>query len=95
MQLSEITGDERKLCQLHLAAGRIEECPRDGCPFWEPDTEVLEPGCGIERLGLPFELGRNPQLAHWLLAVRAGLDERREREGRRRLRMELPPGLHD
>jgi hypothetical protein len=52
---------------------------------------VLEPGCALERLGLPRELERNPQLAHWLLKVRARLDERREREEQRQFLMPLPP----
>lgn len=95
VQRSEMSRNDGKLCQLQSAVDRIEECPRGGCPFWEPGTQVLEPGCAIERLGLPLELDRNPQLAYWLLFVRAGLDERREREERGRLGMQLPPGLHE
>ena len=79
---------ERELCHLYSAVGRSEECPESGCSFWEP-------GCALERLGLPHELERNPQLAHWLLKVRARLDERREREEQRRFLMPLPPGLRD
>jgi hypothetical protein len=86
---------ERELCHLDSAVDRIEECPESGCSFWEPSTAVLEPGCALERLGLPRELERNPQLAHWLLKVRARLDERREREEQRRFLMPLPPGLRD
>ncbi len=86
---------ERELCHLYLAAGRIEECPKSGCSLWESGTAVVEPGCALERLGLPRELERNPPLAHWLLKIRARLDEPREREEQGRLLMPLPPGLRD
>jgi len=86
---------EPELCHLYSAAGRIEECPKSGCSFWDPGTEVLEPGCALERLGLPRELARNPQLAQWLLKMRARLDEQREREEQGRFLMPLPPGLRD
>jgi hypothetical protein len=77
---------------VYSAVDRIEECAESGCSFWEPGTAVLEPGCALERLGLPVELERNPPLAHWRLKVRALLDEHREREEQRRFLMPLPPG---
>jgi hypothetical protein len=85
---------DQRLCHLHYATGRIEQCPSDACAFWEPGTAVLRPGCAIERLGIPLELPRNPQLAHWLLDVRDRLEEQREVEDRRPL-LPLPPGLRD
>jgi hypothetical protein len=85
----------RELCHLYSAEGRSEECLESGCSFWEPGTAVLEPGCALERLGLPRELERNPQLVHWLLKVRTRLDERHEREEQRQFLMPLPPGLRD
>ena len=86
---------ERELCHLYSAVGQSEECPESGCSFWEPGTAVLEPGCVLERLGLPCELERNPQLGNWLLKVRARLDEHRKREEQRQFLMPLPPGLRD
>jgi hypothetical protein len=83
-----------RACHLHYATGRIEPCPCEACAFWEPRTAILEPGCGLERLGIPLELERNSQLAHWLLDIRARLDGQRRLEARGPL-IPLPPGLRD
>src|SRR6266540_5325444 len=48
-----------KLCALQDAAGRVEACPGEGCPFWEEGGAVLEGGCAIERLSLDLRAGRN------------------------------------
>ena len=92
------TGDvaaEPKLCPLQYAAGRIEACPRESCPFWEEGGVVLEAACALDRLGL--DLDHNPQLAHWLLKLRRLLIEAKrptEREEAHHLfERLLPPGV--
>jgi hypothetical protein len=83
-----------KICMLHLAAGAVESCPGGACPFWEEGGAALEPGCGLERLGL--ELDR-PDLALYLLELRSMLEAARsmsEREAARRAFGSLiPPDL--
>ena len=70
-----------KPCALQDAAGRVEACPGEGCPFWEEGGAVLEGGCAIERLSL--DLARRPELAQYLLEIRLGLDRaRRGGDGR-------------
>jgi hypothetical protein len=54
-----------RLCMLEYAAGRIEECPRNGCPLWEPGGAVLEAGCMLERF-LPAEDWTPELAARWL-----------------------------
>jgi hypothetical protein len=95
VQFPDEPSGRSRICHLDFGAGRIAECPRDSCSFWETGTAVLEPGCAIERLGLPLELERNPALAHWLLKMRASLDDRHQRDERQRLLVPLPPGLHE
>lgn len=70
-----------KSCALQDAAGRVEACPGEGCPFWEEGGAVLEGGCAIERLSL--DLARRPELTQYLLEIRLGLDRaRRGGDGR-------------
>ena len=66
-----------KRCALQDAAGRVEACPRGGCPFWEEGGAVVEGGCAIERLS--FDLARRPELAQYLLEIRLGLARGRRR----------------
>ena len=61
---------EPLLCKLQYAAGRVEECPRDVCPFWEPGGAVLAGRCAVERL----DLAARPDVAHWLLCIRKRLE---------------------
>lgn len=68
-------------CQLQYAAGRVEECPGEECPYWEGD------GCLIT--GLRLDLGENPDLTNLLLKLRAELG------GRASLFGLLPPGLRN
>ena len=59
-----------RLCTLEQTLGRIEECPRGSCPFWERGGAVLEPGCLLERF-LPAEDWTPELAAHWLRVRRA------------------------
>jgi hypothetical protein len=69
---AEATADEdRRLCRLQYAAGRIESCPGPDCPFWEEGGAVLPAGCMLERLGVDLE--RHPEIAHALLQTRRKL----------------------
>jgi hypothetical protein len=75
---------ESPRCLLQYAAGRIETCPEDACPFWEPGGAVLDGRCAIEQL----DLRARPELVSWLLVLRKDLEETkagREPEAARRL----------
>jgi hypothetical protein len=56
---------QRMPCQLQYAAGRVEECPGQPCPFWDEDRCVIA--------GLRVDLGKNSDLTHLLLKLRAEL----------------------
>ena len=62
-----------KQCSLREAVGEREVCPGSSCAFWEGGGAVVEPGCAIERLGVP--LARQRDLARHLLDLRLGLEE--------------------
>jgi hypothetical protein len=64
-----------RLCRLERIRGRVEACPEDHCPFWEPGGAVVEGGCAFERVGLRVD----PELANWLLEIRATLESARTR----------------
>jgi hypothetical protein len=53
------------LCTLQDAAGRVEACPGERCPFW------VDEACTIG--GLRADLYRNPSLVSHLLALRQHL----------------------
>ena len=72
-----MTGDQQKLCRLHLAVGRVEACPGGTCPFWDEGGAALEAGCGLERLGIDVD---RPELAAYLFELRAELEQARSRE---------------
>jgi len=57
-----------KQCRLREAVGERELCPGETCVFWEGGGAVVEPGCAIERLGVP--VARRPDLAGHLLDLR-------------------------
>jgi hypothetical protein len=57
-------------CQLQYTVGRLEPCPEEQCPFWEPGGAVLEGRCAFDQL----DVGDNPELASWLLRVRKRLE---------------------
>jgi len=61
---------ERPLCRLQYAAGRVEECPQDKCPFWEPGGAALPGRCALERV----DLSDRPEVAHLLLTLRKRLE---------------------
>jgi hypothetical protein len=61
---------ESRRCRLQYAAGRIEACPEDACPFWEPGGAVLDGRCAIEQL----DLKAGAELVSWLLSHRKDLE---------------------
>ena len=63
-----------RLCTLHLSVGREEACPGAACLYWDDSGPGFAPGCAIERL--PLEL-RRPDLAEYLLDLRATLEDAR------------------
>jgi hypothetical protein len=71
---------EPKLCSLSAATGDEEECPHGWCAFWERGGAVVEPGCAIERMGIPTD---DPQLARYLLDLRRELERLRDVEAAR------------
>ena len=70
-----------KECTLRSAVGERELCPGADCAFWEPGGAVVEPGCAIERLGIPVRQHRD--LARHLLDLRLRLEEARDEAERR------------
>ncbi len=64
-----------RLCRLERIRGRVEACPEERCPFWESGGAIVEGGCAFERVDLPD----NPELADWLLEIRAKLESARTR----------------
>jgi hypothetical protein len=62
--------DEPLRCHLELAVGRVAACPAERCAFWEPGGAALPGSCAVERLALDAR----PDLASWLLSVRARLE---------------------
>ena len=64
-----------KRCSLQEAVGEHELCPGAICGFWEEGGAVIEPGCAIERLGVPIQ--QNRELARLLLDLRLRMDEAR------------------
>jgi hypothetical protein len=69
-----------RLCSLSVVAGNDERCPRNWCAFWERGGAVVEPGCGIDRLGIRID---DPQLARYLLDLRRELEAVRDAEASR------------
>jgi hypothetical protein len=67
-------------CTLQYAAGRIERCPGEECPFW------ADSGCAIA--GLRADLEANPLLVSHLLALRSKISS-----APKSLFGLLPPGL--
>ncbi|HYK06458.1 MAG TPA: hypothetical protein VEW11_01700 [Gaiellaceae bacterium] len=70
-----------KQCSLREAVGERELCPGEACIFWEAGGAVVEPGCAIERLGVPVKEQRD--LALHLLELRIRADEVRTDAERR------------
>jgi hypothetical protein len=67
---------EASLCRLQHAAGRIETCPEERCPFWEPGGAALAGRCAVEQV----DLSGRQQLAAWLLRIRTQLELASTRE---------------
>jgi hypothetical protein len=74
--MAQRTASEARLCRLQYAVGRVETCPEERCPFWEPGGAVLEGRCVFERLGA----SDNPELASRLLRIRKTLESARTNE---------------
>jgi hypothetical protein len=70
-----------KQCSLRVAVGEHERCPGAVCAFWEAGGAVVEPGCAIERLGVPVQ--RQRDLARHLLDLRLHLEQVRTEAERR------------
>jgi hypothetical protein len=60
-----------RLCRIERILGRAQECPGEGCAFWEPGGPVVEGRCVFERI----DLSNDPLAAAWLLHVRRMLSE--------------------
>jgi hypothetical protein len=58
-----------RICSLEAAVGKVEACPEDACPFWEPGGAALDGRCAFEQL----EVRADPALAEWLLELRERL----------------------
>ena len=70
------TDTDKKLCRIQYTLGRVEECPEDACPFWEPGGAALEGRCAAGRL----DLADRPEVAEWLLRIRKQLESAGTRE---------------
>ncbi len=70
-----------KQCSLREALGERELCPGSACLFWEAGGAVVEPGCAVERLGIPVQ--RQRDLARHLLDLRLSIDDERTEAERR------------
>jgi hypothetical protein len=64
------------LCKLQYALGRVERCPEDACPFWEPGGAALAGRCAIERL----DLAGRTDVAEWLIRVRKRLETAKSKD---------------
>ncbi len=65
-----------RLCSLQFALGRVETCPKEACPFWEPGGAVLEGRCALEGM----DLSNEPELAALLLELRLRLQSAKSGE---------------
>jgi hypothetical protein len=70
-----------KQCSLREAVGEEELCPGSPCLFWEAGGAVVDPGCAIERLGVPVQKQRD--LGRHLLDLRLRAEEVRTAAERR------------
>ena len=57
-----------RLCTLEAAIGTVAPCPEDVCPFW------TAAGCGLD--GIRADIATNPELAGYLLDIRASAELR-------------------
>jgi hypothetical protein len=64
--------DDRRLCHLQGAAGRVEVCPEAGCPFWDQGACVIA--------GLRPDFEHDPELVQMLLSLRDRLARPEQRE---------------
>ncbi|HEU0304696.1 MAG TPA: hypothetical protein VFR32_08945 [Gaiellaceae bacterium] len=72
-----------KLCRIKLTLDVAEPCPEGACPFWEHGGAVVDSGCGLERLQLDLH---RPDLAEYLVELRAQLETARDEHERRAAR---------
>ena len=74
-----------RLCSLESAAGRIEACPEEACPFWEPGGAVLDGRCAFERI----DFAAQSSAAGVLLGIREQLASATSAEEAERARSHL------
>lgn len=67
-----MNASETHLCDLQLASGRVERCPRARCPFWD------EGECVVAGLRADFEQDR--ELTQLLLSLRNRLARPEQRD---------------
>jgi hypothetical protein len=70
-------------CTIKATLGQAEPCPEGACPFWDHGGAVVSSGCGLERLQLELE---RPDLAEYLVELRAQLEAARDEQERRAAR---------
>jgi hypothetical protein len=80
-----------RYCTLAAAAGRVEACPEDACPFWEPGGAVIDGRCAFERLDLTADASP----AEWLLELRGRLEAACSVEEERAMRSTFHHLLND
>lgn len=78
---------QASLCRFQSALGRVEACPEERCPFWEPGGAVLEGRCAFERLDHSDSL----ELAAWHLRIRRMLEAASTREQEQQAWRLFPP----
>ena len=67
---------ESKPCTIRLVTeGKIEDCPRDRCVFWDAGTAWADGMCVLERLGVDVS---RPDLAGYLVETRDRLEHERD-----------------
>jgi len=82
--MTEDIEPERASCLIQDVLGRVEACPAEACPFWEPGGAALPGGCALDRLALPtaLDLRTRPDLALWLLEMRHAMEPEGGTDGR-------------
>jgi hypothetical protein len=89
-----VRGVDERLCRIKLTLGDVEPCPEGACPFWEGGGALIDEDCGLERRGIDLD---RPDLAAYLVELRARLEQARDEseraEARRALAGLVPPEL--
>jgi hypothetical protein len=72
-----------QICKLAQHVGRLERCPEDGCPFWEPGGAVLAGRCAFDHLDLDARKGVAAELLNLRQVLEAAQTEAEDRRVRR------------